>query len=270
MGNNLELYKTDLSKLLSMGSKMHLDLAAQSKKQNGEDLQELFDGDVEKGFKLVDGRFQNDYQRWYTESFAVIKQLIPQRVEEFKELYQGGPRRKEINAMTYTIQDWLTGIRSGTNYLGEKIFNDLNSVFMKFQTQLQILNAAESRFDSTLHDMRQIVQADLFDTELDAGRELLKSGFLRAAGAIAGVVLEKHLAEVCANRSIKIGKKNPNISDFYDPLKADGVIDVPTWRFIQRLGDLRNLCDHNKDREPTEDEVSELLAGVDKTSKTVF
>jgi len=54
------------------------------------------------------------------------------------------------------------------------------------------------------------------------------------------------------------------------PLKAAGVYDIPTWRKIQHLAELRNLCDHKKSREPTESEINELLAGVAAISKTVF
>ena len=60
------------------------------------------------------------------------------------------------------------------------------------------------------------------------------------------------------------------ISDFNDLLKNGGVIEVPTWRQIQRLGDLRNLCDHNKQREPTSEEVAEFIDGVEKATKTLF
>jgi hypothetical protein len=67
-----------------------------------------------------------------------------------------------------------------------------------------------------------------------------------------------------------IRKKSATISDFNDALKEGGVLDVPVWRGIQRLGDLRNLCGHNRDREPTSDEVRELIDGVEKTSKTLF
>ena len=67
-----------------------------------------------------------------------------------------------------------------------------------------------------------------------------------------------------------IRKRNPTIGDFNDSLKNNDVIDVPDWRFIQRLGDLRNLCSHKKHREPTNDEVAELIDGVDKIVKTVF
>ena len=53
-------------------------------------------------------------------------------------------------------------------------------------------------------------------------------------------------------------------------LKAANVVDVPQWRFIQHLGAIRNLCDHNKAMEPTAEQVTDLITGVDKTLKTLF
>jgi len=86
----------------------------------------------------------------------------------------------------------------------------------------------------------------------------------------AGVVLEAHLQRVATNHSVSISKKDPTISDLNDPLKAASVYDTPTWRKIQHLADLRNLCDHKKSREPTETEVRDLIAGVASIVKTVF
>jgi hypothetical protein len=54
------------------------------------------------------------------------------------------------------------------------------------QQQLAILKAVKARFESSLFDIRQLVQSDLFDSELDAAKELAKHGFARAAGALAG------------------------------------------------------------------------------------
>ena len=97
--------------------------------------------DDEKAAKVIKGCFESDYQRWYTESCAVIKQLIPDRYAEFEHLYKGEERRKEINIHTYTIQDWQLGIRTGTNAHGEKVSDDFASVFMRFHTQLAILQS---------------------------------------------------------------------------------------------------------------------------------
>lgn len=114
------------------------------------------------------------------------------------------------------------------------------------------------------------MQADIYDSELSAARDLAKKGFTRGGGAISGVVLERHLGHVCALHNLKSRKKHPSISDYYQLLKDNDIIDTPKWRFIQHLGDLRNLCDHNKDREPTKDDVLELVEGVEKIIKTVY
>ncbi len=117
--------------------------------------------------------------------------------------------------------------------------------------------------------MRQLVQADLFDGELDACRELAAHGYLRAAGTIAGVILEKHLRQVLVNHELALRRAEPTINDFNDQLKKAGVLDVPTWRKIQRLADVRNLCGHDRQREPTGEEVEELIASVDRLVRTL-
>lgn len=263
---NLDKYKADLDSLIKHGETMELDLSFRYLEEEGKLSEE-----DKKNFKKFKGAFENRYQRWYTESSAVIKQLLPDRSIEFEHLYKGDGKRKEINSTTYNLQDWLIGIRAGFNvFQGEKYYNDFAIVVSRFHTQMEILKAVKARFESSLLEIRQVVQADLFDSEIDAARELLKHGFLRGAGAIAGVVLEKHIGQVVGNHNIKSRKKHPTISDLNDLLKNGDVIDVPTWPQIQRLGDLRNLCDHNKQREPTSEEVTELIDGVEKATKTLF
>lgn len=112
-------------------------------------------------------------------------------------------------------------------------------------------------------------RADLFDSELDAASELLKA-FLRACGDMCGVVFEKHLAQACIQHGISLKKKSPTINDYNEELKNASVIDLPTWRHIQLLGDLRNLCCHDKSVEPTKEQANDLLAGTIKISKTVY
>ena len=153
---------------------------------------------------------------------------------------------------------------------GYKVVVGPDAAIPRFRQQLAIVKAIRDRFESSLFDIKQIVQADLFDSELEAAKALVKHGFFRAGGAIAGVVMEKHLAEVCKNHGIRIRKRNPVIADFNDALKNANVIDLPQWRSNQYLGDLRNLCDHNKEKEPSEDEVTDLISGVMKLTKTLF
>lgn len=270
MSSNLERYKADLKKLNDQGERVRRALL---KYAMGEDaflklLNKEFDNDagrVEKYLKDV-GEFRFVYQDWYTEARAVIKQLAPDRLNDFVRHYEKPKGRKEISFENYRLEDALQGLR--LTRLGETVL-DSQAAIPHMEQQLAILGSLGARFESSLFDIKQLVQADLFDSELDAARELLKNKFLRPAGAIAGVVLEKHLAQVCENHGVKV-KRNPGIADLNDALKAAGVIDVPRWRFIQHLGDYRNLCDHNKGVEPTDDQVRELIDGVAKSSKTLF
>jgi hypothetical protein len=266
MSTNLDRYRSDLDALIELGDNMYADLQARYLEKEGKLSKEQ-----KESAKKIRGTFEVEYQKWYTEASAVIHQLVPDRLAEFEDLYKGDGKRKAVNAINYTVQDWLNGMRAGNkNYSKEKHFDDFATVTMRFATQLQILKTASRRFESSLLDIRQLVQADLLDSEIDSARELVKQRFLRAAGAVAGVVLEKHLGRVAANHSIPVRKKHPTISDLNDLLKSSTVIDIPVWRQIQRLGDIRNLCDHSREREPTSDEVEELISGVAKITKTIF
>ncbi len=259
-----ERVKADLERLASTAEEMRLDLQRGALGKNAH-----ADESAKAAVKKAAGSFQRNYQAWYTEACAVVKHLIPDRLQEFKTLYEADPRRKTITQITYTIQDWLNGIRASTDYIGKKHFEDAGSVLMRFQTQVAILDAGKSRYESSLFDIRKLLQADLFDSELGAARELLRNGYNRAAGAMAGVVLESHFIQVAADHAIAIKKKNPTIADLNDLLKEQSVTDIPVWRSIQRLADLRNLADHKKTREPTADEMEELIAGTDKCLKTI-
>lgn len=228
-----------------------------------EDAVELF-----KEFIKTLPSFRSEYQKWYSESLVLIKQLLPDRLSDFIRLYEKPKNRKEISHENYVLEDYLQGL--AVKRWGKEIVVGPDAGFPRFEQQLNILKSIEQRFENSLFDIAQLVQADLFDSELDAARELKRSGFLRAAGAMAGVVLERHLTQVCANHNLSISKKAPHISDLNDLLKQNNAFDTATWRFIQHLADIRNVCDHSKKVEPTPEQVEDLVAGVTKISKTVF
>ena len=256
MALNLETYKKDLEKLISKGELLYFSMLTECGRE--------IPSDVEK--KLLPD-FNQDYQIWYSEALSVIKQLIPNRENDFIELYKKPKNRKEINFENYSIEDYLQGLIIKR---GEEVILDTTGAIPRFRQQLAILGSAQARFESSLFDMNQLLQADLFDSELDAASELSKKGFVRGAGAIAGVVLEGHLKEVGKNHTIQVRKKNPTINDLAELLKNNAVIDIPVWRKIQHLADLRNLCDHQKESEPTKQDVSDLIKGVSEIIKNLF
>ena len=215
--------------------------------------------------KIKKATFKDQYQKWYNASLAVIKQLLPDRVSDFVSAYHQDTK-KEKNLTNYGIEDYILGITL-TSYSTDNNYSFIRS---KYGLQYQIVRSLRDRLDSSLFEMKQLVEADLFDSEIDAASLLAKSGFLRGAGAICGVVLEKHLKTVVKSHTIKLSKKTPTINDLNELLKKYNVIDVAQWRHIQFLGDLRNLCDHDKTHEPTKENLDDLISGVRKVLKTVY
>jgi hypothetical protein len=268
MASNLDRFKSDLDKLIDLGNKLQISMflethATAMRKQLMEAHKTKEKTDA---FIAELPNFNSVYERWYSESIAVLRQLLPDRVSDFIQHYEPSKTRKELTYTTYRIRDYLHSItvtRLGETVVGKTAANS------HYQQQLSILMAARARFESSLFDIRQMLQADLMDEEIEAAEHLAKYKFVRAAGAVAGVVLERHLSQVCENHGHKVTKKNPTINDFNELLKSNDTIDVPQWRFIQHLADVRNLCDHSKIPEPTAEQVTDLISGVKKVMKTI-
>lgn len=62
---------------------------------------------------------------------------------------------------------------------------------------------------------KQIVQAEVFDSELEQAKSLLESGYKNAAAVIAGVVLETAIKELCLNNGIDIERKKINSAKWW-------------------------------------------------------
>ncbi|CAB3651852.1 hypothetical protein LMG24238_01189 [Paraburkholderia sediminicola] len=217
--------------------------------------------------KNEEQQFQYDYQRWYSKSLKVIETLASDRYPEFRGYYEIDPKRKSLGYATYVIQDYLKNVIP--NKYDYPNFDARSQVLKCFFNQITILHSIEERVDSVLGDMAGELYAEFQDDEVAVARQLAKIS-ARAAGALAGVLIEGHLQKVAQAHSIKIAKKNPTIADLNDPLKTASVIDVPVWRKISYLADLRNLCSHKKDLEPTKDQVEELIQGAEWLTKNVF
>ena len=269
---NLEKYKDDLKQLLKTGGdllqRMQLECAPEQYEKALRALPKER-REIVKSYIDILPRFSKTYQAWYSEAKALVRQLLPDRSDDFSGYYEEPKGRKNLTYGSYRISDCLlqTCVPDRTGR-GEVV--GPSAAIPRFQQQLAIVEAVKRRFESSLLDIRQIVQADLFDSELEAAKALLKNGFLRPAGVLAGVIVEKHLAQVCKNHGLRTRKKRPTIADYNEMLKGAEVIGVPQWRFNQHLGDIRNLCGHKRDAEPTREQVNDLVDGAMRVTKTLF
>jgi len=265
MLSNIDRYKDDLKKLIIEGDSLYMSMQHDC---YPEKFEKVVGAKYKKIIKSLPS-FSGEYQAWYSEATALIKQLLPDRLDDFSKLYLKPKNRKAITSENYSIEDYLQGLNVTRGWEKEKVVGP-NAAIPRFEQQQSILKSAEQRLKSSLFDIKQTVHADLFDSELDAAKDLNDKGFMRGAGAMAGVVLETHLRHACDNHKIRIRKKAPTINDLGQLLKDKDIIELSVWRFIQHLSDLRNKCDHKKSQDPSITEVNELIKGVEKIIKTVF
>jgi HEPN domain len=257
MRNNIEILKTEIDRLVEDGFQIIKDEVGSNKKEDRFATSKKSSNDVSVKYNV-----------WYSESLPLIKLVLPERFDEFTSHYLPSKTRKKIIYETFRIADYLTKVEELA--LFDLISFDIQEAFINlFKVQLGIVKSCKNRLESKLDNIRAILQAELFDNELDSAKHLHKNMFYRASGMLAGVVLENHLKNVCLTHQI-ILPKNPTISNYNELLKNNDIIEITIWRHLSLLGDLRNICSHGKDKEPTRDEVSELIDGVTKMIKKIY
>lgn len=256
MISNIDILKTEIDRLVREGKQLII-VELETKKEK-------------YGSTLSSNTISISYSSWYSEALPLIKTVLPDRYDEFVSYYLPNKNRKKIIYESFRIADYLTKVEEPDDLLGMSPMFNMQSTFINlFNVQIGIVNSCKNRLESKLDNIKEILQAELFDNELDSARHLHTNMFYRAAGMLAGVVLESHLSKVCIAHNINIPSK-PTISNFNELLKSNEIIEIPIWRHLSLLGDLRNLCSHAKDKEPTREEVTELIDGVAKMIKKVY
>ena len=147
-------------------------------------------------------------------------------------------------------------INLDTNY---KLFKRIVPVF---------LAAKDDYFGGYFESIKSLVQADVFNNELEQAKELLDKEFYVASAVIAGTVLETHLHELCKKNNIDTGKLNK----MNDDLARKGIYNSIIQKQIVALAAIRNSAAHGKKEEFTKDnvknmivEIKDLLAGLSRT-----
>lgn len=211
--------------------------------------------------------FRDNYQQWYSLTIEIVRHTLPNRLADFKNHYTYPTERKNLNLDNYRIDDYCN---KRQNFRENNYIIPFKTAIPHFQQQLNILKAAKEMLSSRLLDLKALIQADLFDSEIDAAKELAKKGFLRPAGVICRVIIEKHLHALCYKHKIEIDNKKPAIADFNDALKKEKIITVDTWRFIQCNNDICVICCHEKEQKPTDKNLTDLINGTNTIIKTVY
>jgi hypothetical protein len=116
--------------------------------------------------------------------------------------------------------------------------------------------AAKEDFEGGyLSSVRSLVQAEVFDSELEQASELLSNGYKSASAVIAGTVIETALRELCDRNKVSYGKLDRMNAD----LAKKGVYNANTAKRITALAGTRNSAAHGKPEEFTDGDVKSMI-----------
>lgn len=121
-----------------------------------------------------------------------------------------------------------------------------------------ILAAREDYEGGYLRSTRTLVQAEVFDSELEQAQALLDAGYKSASAVVAGVVLETSLRELCVHNNIQCGKLDKMNAD----LAKIGVFNKLWQKRVTAIADIRNSAAHGKSEELSEGDVQDMIRDV--------
>jgi hypothetical protein len=216
--------------------------------------------------EALDPRQVNErYHVWYTQSLRMVAIVLPERRREFEGYY----RCDEDGRHQSTTISAILGSLSGPRVTGEKreALAGLFDPGLEQATFLHLLGMQLAILASAVPTL--LPEERRPDRELQAARSLLSEGHRRAAGAVAGVVLERHLSMVAQRHGLSLSERGPASPARLDrSLRKAGVYGAARSRQIERLAELRDSCLRSK-RKVSPQLVSKLLSGVEETLQHV-
>ncbi len=205
------------------------------------------------------------YHSWYAKAYKVVRIFAPERLEEFERFYTGDKTIKKIedlNAITAGITHYLQG---WIVIKDDDAVNFNNTFESGLREQFNIINAILKNLDNDLFNLESGIHYEIYQSEMDIARNLYKKKYFRAAGSIAGVVVEVHLKKVVDNRDVPLADKaDPGMSAYNDALKKHDIYKTPTFSLIQMCGHIRNKCVHPKQEDPTDGEISSIISAAER------
>ncbi len=261
-----KLIKKELKNLINEGRNIYYAGVLFDNKNYFQKLDEAIQKEAEEAVKKIK-KPNVDYQVWYDKSYRAIRDLAPERLEEFERFYTGSKtvkKKNDLDFMTAGITHYFQG-RSITQNNTEVSF--LYTFEINFRMQINILAAIEKNVDHVLFNLESEIQYGLSKSEIDVAKELQKNKHLREAGVIAGLVIELHLKNVAKNKNIKL-PKSPQMKHYNEALKGKAY-DATITKQIELCAIIRNKSAHVGDNPPTDDEVNTIISIAEKIIATV-
>lgn len=146
-------------------------------------------------------------------------------------------------------------------FLKNENIGSVDTPIKKFGRLRSVFRAAREDYEGGyLRSTRSLIQAEVFDTELEQAQAFLNAGYKTPAAVVAGVVLETSLRELCAQQGI------PHESEKLEKMNADlakkGVYNKLQQKRITALADIRNSAAHGHPDQFKEADVRDMIRDI--------
>lgn len=133
-----------------------------------------------------------------------------------------------------------------TNYESLK---KLRSILLAFKKDYE---------DGFLDKVKDLVEADIFDDELEQAEELLSKNYYIPSAVIAGTVLETFIKKLCESHNIETGSLNY----MNQSLTKNGIISKLHQKQITALADIRNNAAHGNTSKFNENDINKMIRDI--------
>jgi len=158
-----------------------------------------------------------------------------------------------VNACGESSQHFQAFLKAETPFPMEGNYYVLKRVSAVF------LAAKEDFEGGYLASLKSLVQAEVFESELEQASELLRSGYKLASAVIAGVVLETALRDLCSTHGLPIGK----LDTMNGQLAKAGIYNKLQQKRITAIADIRNSAAHGKPEEFNDSDVENMIKDIE-------
>ncbi|MGD1818938.1 MAG: hypothetical protein ACPKOI_03525 [Pleomorphochaeta sp.] len=211
-------------------------------------------------------KFKNDYLSWYYATSSCIKFLRPDKYKEFIDLFKDNREKNtSLKSTNYKIENFIKNeeLTDISNNLIQEEAKRIKITLNLFHYQQLMIKAIIDNFDSISFNYEKETYMTFQEENIDSVQELFDNDFLRAAGALCGVIIEKHLkTKLLPFDEDAFTSKKLTLEPLNQACKKNNIYTTTEFKRIIHLTDLRNLCDHKNTIGPTKEQVQELIDGT--------
>ena len=198
---------------------------------------------------------QQRFQSWYRACLKLFEKNSFSGIMEFQEYYSFPGNFTDLRRFTQ-LELEPRGDEDPQKEGYYKLFKH------KMNAAIALILALPAEVESEQYSLFASLSYELITDEYEQAEYLLSKGFVRAAGAVAGVSLERHLHTLATSKNITVVKNPPTkpkagFSDYLTSLKKAGFLDGARRKQFETLYEIRKQCAHPE--EPKKEDVERLI-----------